>query len=108
MALTFSTAFRDQVLNGTVPSTVYLSAHTADPGTTGASEMSGGSYARASVALGTSTANGGRATAQGLIQPNGTATYIGMWSASTAGTFLCGGSITSQTAPFQGSITVTD
>ena len=37
--------------------TYYLSAHSADPGTTGASELSGGGYARQAIVFG--SASGG-------------------------------------------------
>jgi hypothetical protein len=75
---------------------LYLSMHTADPGGTGASEFSGGSYARsalltwgtpASRAVATNAAKSGTASAQ-------TATHWGLWTASTAGTFVWGGPLT--------------
>ena len=35
--------------------TYYLSLHSADPGTTGASEFSGGTYARQAIVFGSAT-----------------------------------------------------
>ncbi|MEV4127167.1 hypothetical protein [Nocardia sp. NPDC049707] len=69
-------------------STVWVSLHTADPGSTGASEASGGSYARVQ---GTWTSgSGGTLTMSELTfsAPAGAYTYAGLWTASTAGTFL--------------------
>lgn len=68
-------------------STVWVSLHTADPGTTGTSEATGGSYARVQGTWTSST--GGVLTMAELTfnAPTGTFTYAGLWSASTAGTF---------------------
>lgn len=44
----------DHVLKGaafTQPTNVYISLHTSDPGTTGASECTGGSYARQALVV---------------------------------------------------------
>lgn len=73
----------------------FVSLHTADPGTTGASEVSGGSYARVAVAWG--TASGGSVSNSGAVAINlpasTTATYFGLWSASTVGTYYIGGAL---------------
>lgn len=68
----------------------YASLHTADPGTTGTSEVTGGSpaYARKSLTwAGASTAS--KASNAGVVfdVPPATITYLGYWSAATAGTF---------------------
>lgn len=72
--------------------TYYLSLHSATPGTTGASEFTGGGYARQAIVFG--AASGGAIASNAAITvPNaGTtaATYIGIWSAATAGTYECG------------------
>ena len=74
----------------------YCSLHTATPGTTGASEVSGGgSYARVAVAW--STASAGSIANSGALTINlpasTTATHFGLWSASSAGTYYIGGAL---------------
>ncbi len=71
----------------------YLSLHTADPGTTGASEVTGGSYARQPISVGAGVS--GTATssdAQSFTNMPAVAggVWIGIWSAATGGTFLWG------------------
>jgi hypothetical protein len=81
-----------------VPTTVYyLSLHTATPGTTGASEVTGGSYARQPITMGTpstgSQASSGTDAAQsfaGMPAEAGGVPYAGIWTAQTAGTYLGG------------------
>lgn len=69
----------------------WISAHTGDPGTTGANEVTGGSYARQQTTWGTASAGDRAGTQVSISIPGGTTvTYWGVWSASTAGTF-CGG-----------------
>ena len=73
----------------------YVSLHTADPGTTGASEVTGGTYARVAATWG--------APSSGVVSNSGalsinlpastTASYFGIWSASTAGTYYIGGAL---------------
>lgn len=79
-----------------VPSTTYyLSLHTATPGTTGASEVTGGSYARQAIVFGSASAGSQSSTdAQsftGMPAESGGVPYFGVWSASTSGTYLGGG-----------------
>lgn len=77
--------------------TAYVSLHTADPGYTGASELTAGgfSYSRksvvASAASGRATANTGALTWLNL--PAATITYVGVWDNSTSGNFLWGGAL---------------
>ena len=81
------------VAAGITPGTTYyLSAHSADPGATGASELSGGGYARQSIVFGTATA-GVIASNAAITIPNAgstAVTHFGVWSASTGGTYLGG------------------
>lgn len=74
----------------------YMSLHSADPGTTGASELSGGSYARQAVTFGAAAADGTTPTQADKALTNqpawpvpagGQVAYIGWWSAATGGTF---------------------
>jgi hypothetical protein len=72
--------------------TYYLSLHSADPGTTGASELSGGGYARQAIVF-TTASGGAESNTAAVTVPNaGTtaATHIGVWSAATAGTYVIG------------------
>lgn len=67
----------------------FVSAHTGDPGTTGANEVSGGAYARKSIAWGAASA--GQINASAIVDidipASTTVTYVGLWSAATGGTF---------------------
>lgn len=81
--------------NWTAPTVLYLSLHTADPGATGASECTDGTYARflATTAFGAPTAGVGSNTAAieyAALTTGATITHYGLWSASTAGTFYHG------------------
>lgn len=87
-----------RVLNALLNS-VYVSLHTADPGTTGASEVGGGAYARQPASFELSGANPTVASNENAIDfPQattnwGTITHFGIWSAATGGTFLGGDSV---------------
>ena len=80
----------------TGPVSLYLSLHTADPGKTGASEVTGGSYARQAVTFGTFATGQASNTAKidFTSMPAATVTHIGIWDASTAGTFHQSGALT--------------
>ncbi|MEF2146643.1 MAG: hypothetical protein V3573_14450 [Desulfovibrionaceae bacterium] len=63
-----------------------MSLHTADPGSTGANEVSGGSYARATgLTFGAASAGRRTCTTQPTLDvPAGTTVaYIGLWNSST-------------------------
>ncbi len=76
----------------------YISLHSADPGKTGASELTGNGYARQTLAFHTAASqhiknNGaiefGPATPADWVA----ATYFGMWSAVSGGTFIAGAAL---------------
>lgn len=75
--------------------TPFVSLHTADPGETGANEVTGGSYARQSGSFG--AASGGAISSDAGVSftgmPAATITHVGVWDASTAGNFLWGGAL---------------
>lgn len=73
--------------------TYYLSLHTADPGTTGANELSGGTYARQAIVFSTASSGAESNTALITVPNDGTSavSYWGVWSASTGGTYETGG-----------------
>lgn len=71
----------------------YLSLHTADPGTTGASEATGGSpaYARKQTTWSGGASDGVVTGSQVTFDAAaGTYTYVGIWTAVTGGTFIGG------------------
>lgn len=104
--------FRNQTF--TAPANLYVSLHTADPGETGANEISGNNYSRATVAsslanwagtqsAGSTTASsgtGGQTSNNGSITfatPSGswgTVTHFAIWDASTTGNPLLYGQLT--------------
>jgi hypothetical protein len=78
---------------------IYVSLHSADPGATGASELSGNAYARVAVAdwdaaSSKATANGAVINFPTATDPWSEATHFGIWDAATAGNFWLGGELT--------------
>lgn len=91
-------ALLDHVLRNvayTSPTNVYVSLHTADPGLTGANEVTGGSYARQACAFdaAASKATQNAAAESFTAMPAATVTHVGIWDASTDGNFLWGGAL---------------
>lgn len=85
----------------------FASLHTAAPGTTGASELTGGAPAYARKAI-TWAAGGSDGIVTGSVTfdvPASTITAAGLWTAVTAGTFLDSVAV-SQTFAAQGQLTV--
>lgn len=105
----FTTSAKDLMLDA-LPSTVYVSAHTALPNDAGNNEVSGGTYSRGSVTMAASdTANRDSTTQPALDIPSGTTvTHLGYWTAETGGTFLGFKAITAETYSNPGTLTVTD
>lgn len=103
----FSTYLGNAILNMllkntafTALGTVFISYHTADPGLTGANEVSGNGYARKAV-LG---ADWGTVAAKTVDNINaitfatatgsqGTVTHVGIWDSATTGNFLGGAAL---------------
>ena len=98
-----STYFGNAILNAvrgggagtsyTAPASVYLSAHTADPGLTGTSEVSGASYARTSIEFNAASGKVLTNTNQeSLTMPSSGGpfliSFLGVWDAATTGNFL--------------------
>lgn len=107
-----SVAFRNAVVNAVAQNggSDYFSLHTADPGITGASELTGGSYAR--VQAGFPAATTGAATNAGAtinVPAGNTVTHWGRWTAASSGTFFTGGSLpASETFGSAGTYTLTN
>lgn len=85
------TATKESLAGSYAALATHASLHTADPGTTGTSEVTGGSPAYARVAITwTAGSSDGIYTTNTLTfnLPASTAvTHIGLWSASTGGSF---------------------
>lgn len=86
----------------TRPTAWYMSLHTADPGDTGTSEVAAASYVRESLGTGfTAIPSGGVATNLAAVTFDtpltswGTITHFGVWTASSGGTLLTYGALTS-------------
>ena len=98
---------------GFVPSTTYyLALFTSDPSTTGASgEVTGGSYARQAIAFGSASAGSQASTnAQtftGMPVEAGGVPYFGLFTASTSGTYLGGGTTSGLSGAISAGSTVT-
>lgn len=89
----------------------YISLHTADPGTTGTSEATGGSpaYARKQTTWTGGASDGSVPGSQVTFDAAaGTYTHVGVWSAATSGTFVAGFALSSPvTLGAQGQVLVT-
>ena len=104
--MAMSTYLKQALVNATLrntaytsPATVYVSAHTGDPGLTGANEVTGNAYARTAVTMGAPSAGVSTNSAQvefPAATPStwGTITHFGIWDASTSGNFLYGAALT--------------
>jgi hypothetical protein len=90
-----SVAGRNAAAAGMAGVAGYASLHTADPGTTGASEVAGGTYARKAVTW--AAASGGSDSTSASVQfnvPAGTTiSHCGLWSALSGGTYYGGGAL---------------
>lgn len=85
----YTDATKNAAINAVAALGTYISAHTADPGTTGTSEVTGGSYARQATTWGAASAGVRAGTQISASIPAGTTiTHFGVWSASTGGTFV--------------------
>jgi hypothetical protein len=97
-----STALANSLLDAIVNNTSYalgnnpwVALHTGDPGTTGANEVTGGSYARQQVNFNAAASKAAKNAASFSFanMPAATVTHISLWSAETVGTFLIGGAL---------------
>lgn len=96
----------------TAPATVYSSLHSADPGDTGASEISGGTpaYARKSITF--NAPAGGSLDSSNTpvfdVPAGTTVSYVGFWDALTGGNFYGSANVTDEAFAAQGTYTLTD
>jgi hypothetical protein len=92
----FTPTKRDNWLQDLDTEGPYASLHTADPGTTGADEVTGGTPAYARKALTWAASSGGSKGASLVTFDVGagtTVTHFGLWSAVSGGTFLGGSAL---------------
>lgn len=91
---------------------IFVSAHSADPGATGTNELAGGSpaYARKSITWNSAASGALDSSNQPVLDIEGgdTVAFLGLWSASTAGTFYGSADVTDEVFGAQGTYTVTD
>jgi len=111
MALLAVTSENTAIAAVFVPSTTYyLSLHSATPGQNGASEITGGSYARQALTFG--AASGGSEsstnsqTFTNLPAEASGIPYFGIWSAASGGTYIGGGTTTGLTGSLPAGISV--
>jgi hypothetical protein len=98
-------AFSNTALNAATQAltdaATWISAHTGDPGTTGASEVAGGSYAREQTTWGAES--GGDSTGSQVaitIPASTTVSHFGIWTTETTGTFYGGAALTGGSEAF--------
>lgn len=94
--MAFGTAEANGIIDGW--DNHWVSLHTGDPGSTGASEVTGGSYARQQISL--ATAANKQAVTDAVMNflnmPDTTSTpitHVGLWTLQTAGAFEVGGAL---------------
>ena len=105
--MAMSTYLKQALVNATLrntaytsPATVYISAHTGDPGLTGANEVTGNAYQRQAVTMGAPSEGISTNSAEvdfPVATPSnwGTITHFGIWDAQSSGNFMYGGALTS-------------
>jgi len=103
---------KNLMLNELASVGVYVSLHTADPGPTGTSEVTGGSPAYARIAATWPSASGGSLSLTNdpvfNVPGSTTVAFFGVWSAVSGGTFYgSGGLSSSETFAGQGTYTLT-
>lgn len=78
-----------QAVSYTGAATLYLSLHTADPGSTGANEVTGAGYARQAITFGNPVSGVAANTAalSYVNMPAAVITHLGLWDAPTGGNF---------------------
>jgi len=104
----FTDAALNAATNGLTAAFPFMSLHSADPGSTGASETTA---ARKNPGWPAASGSGDSTAANVAftgVAPGGAVTFFGLWSAATGGTFGGGFALTGdQTANSAGAYTVT-
>lgn len=90
----YNNTSKDVALDAIGAAATFISLHSADPGTTGANEISGGTYARVATTWGSAAASSKAGSQVTINVPAATTvTYWGVWTAGTAGTYYEGGAL---------------
>lgn len=103
----FTNAAKDAMMGAIAPT--HVSLHSGAPGQTGASELSGGGYARAPASF-AAAVNGVRALSADVtltVPAGATVNHVGYWTALTGGTFLGFDDVTQEVFGSAGSYIVT-
>jgi hypothetical protein len=88
----FSNTGIDDALTGIAAAGGYISLHSTSPGTTGAAEISGGTYARVLSTWAGAAASADAGSQVTINVPAATTiAYFGIWTALSGGTYLGGG-----------------
>lgn len=107
-----STAGKNFMLDALAGVAVFASLHSADPGDTGANELTGGSPAYTRKAITWFAAAAGNldnnANPTWDVPAGATVSYVGYWSAATAGTFYGSADVTNEVYAGQGTYSLTD
>jgi hypothetical protein len=90
--MAYSNAGLNAAVDGIAAAGTRISFHTADPGTTGASEVSGTGRPATTWAAATTGARAG-SQVSAPIAGGTTVTHWGIFSAATGGTFIYGGAL---------------
>lgn len=90
--MALATGTKNSMLDHMASLVGFVSLHSADPGTTGANEISGGTpaYARKAVSWAAAAASSVASSADLLFDVPGGSTqigYVGYWTAATGGTY---------------------
>lgn len=104
-----TTIQKESVAIGYGNAITHASLHSADPGTTGTSEISGGApaYARKAISWVAGPSDGAITGSVTFDVPASTATtHVGLWDALTAGNFRDKGTAAYSSQPTQGQLTV--
>jgi hypothetical protein len=108
----YSILGKNAMLNALGALAVYASLHTADPGESGANEITGGSPAYARKAITWNAAENGAMDDSNIpvfdVPADTTVSYVGFWSALTTGTFYGSANVTDEVFAGQGTYTLTD
>jgi hypothetical protein len=108
-----STAAKNLMLDALGAAAVFASLHTADPGASGTSEVSGGSPAYARKAITWNAASGAdldnNANPVFDVPASTTVTHFGLWSLASGGTYYGSGLLSaSEVFSGQGTYTLSD
>ncbi len=107
----YAVAAKNYMLDQLGTNALYASLHTANPGSTGTSEVTGGSPAYARKSLTWNAASGGSKTMSNTptfdVPASTTVAFVGLWSAASGGTYYGYIAVTSEVYAAQGTYQIT-